>query len=179
MDEDITYYAELYKYIKEKFSEALVVLNSGTNAPKRLLDYCDYLVVFEGDPSLLSQFQLNPDLASATNKRIVLVHDVNINDYRTVVNKVKSLGVDSMYITEGPMPNPWDTLSQYYEELVCTEGYTNIEYHFSKPNNGNNNTNNYCIIYNNNYKIFYHHATYNHSLNSYTDYYKSVHISCY
>jgi len=114
---DTGYYAELYNYVKSKY-DGIVVLNPGTNFPPELAQYCDYIVLFEGRPQELRGFQVDSSLQPYLGKTILLVYGVSTEEFCMVYSAITRLGVRSLYVTHDNLPNPWDTLSNYFKALA-------------------------------------------------------------
>jgi len=112
-----SYYVDLYHYVKSRYG-GVVVLNPGTNLPLELAQYCDYVVIFEGGPQELRRFQVDPPLQPYLGKAVLLVYGVSLEELCEVYSTVTKLGVRSLYVTHDNLPNPWDTLSNYFKVLA-------------------------------------------------------------
>jgi len=115
-EEFIALYATLYKFIRSKY-RGMVVINPGTNFSKELINFCDYAVVFEGSPDELSNFVVDKSLLPCSDKLVFLVCGVKDNEFEEILNDVIEKGIKNIYITDDTLPNPWDTLSKYFERF--------------------------------------------------------------
>lgn len=116
----LPYYQEIHDYIKAKGGEALVVANPGTSTLESYMQVNDVTCIIEADGPA--------DFATWTtafwtrrypaDKFYVLPYHTPASDYPTFVNRAAANHVGWIYCTSDTLPNPWDTLPDYFEGLV-------------------------------------------------------------
>jgi hypothetical protein len=112
-DED--YYAQLTSF-SEGFGMGLTVGNPGTGVPQSFVGTVDTLFVYE-DEGLPDPMSLGgwPDAYERSNFAII-PHSVASLDAGFVSAALVHVGY--VYVTDDVLPNPWDTLPIYFDELV-------------------------------------------------------------
>ncbi len=119
--EDLDYYKELSEYAKSNGMD-FVVLNPGTTTDKAYFDanIADVIVSYENPyrswrdnlPSTLNEPTKNTKLS-------LLIYEMEGDKTEELFNFAKENNFDYLYFTEdGFDGNPWDSLSEYTEELL-------------------------------------------------------------
>jgi Spherulation-specific family 4/Secretion system C-terminal sorting domain len=117
-----SYYLELYNYIKQKNSSALVVANPGTNTLESFLidngqRVTDVICIFESDLGFdtwtSSSWCHNYDRGNF----YVLPYNTTSSQYVQRVDRAISLNIGWIYCTSDMGANPWDTLPLYFEDF--------------------------------------------------------------
>lgn len=109
------YYKSLTSYTKSlgmKFTKG----NPGTNVPASYMDVVDNFVMYEnhGYPNLSKLKDLHMDY---DKKNLSFVsYGVSSLDTQYIIHASNCVGM--MYITDNVMPNPYDSIPSYFENLV-------------------------------------------------------------
>ena len=126
----LSYYEELYKYIKTKRGSYLVVGNPGINTLEIYLDkpLADGLVTFEsnvGYPQYLPDPWTQSKPATAFSH---LCYAVSAADTMTnYVQMAVARNVGYVYLTDDAGSNPWDTLPSYWwSEIALVESLNRL-----------------------------------------------------
>jgi hypothetical protein len=128
------YYIEIYNYIKQKDSTALVVSNPGTNTIENYLVYngqrvSDVDCIFEVNTGFNSWIPSSWCSKYSSDNFYVIPYNTPSNEYVGVVNRAHQLNVGWIYCTNSTLPNPYNTLPTYFEEFcnyIITGIYTPI-----------------------------------------------------
>jgi hypothetical protein len=116
------YYQDLYQYIKQKDSTALVVGNPGINTIESYLFYngqrvTDVICIFE---SYTGYDTWTSSLWCSKYSRdnfYVLPYNTTSSDYVKRVDRAVAANVGWIYCTDDNGANPWDTLPLYFEDF--------------------------------------------------------------
>jgi hypothetical protein len=125
------YYLELYSYIKSKDKGALVAGNPGAETTESYLFYdkrrvADVLCLFENSQGFLSLKP--PGWIYNYNKDnfCVIPYNIGSDGYKDCVDHADNINIGWIYCTNGTLPNPWNTLPEYFEsfsDYVNTRGF--------------------------------------------------------
>jgi hypothetical protein len=115
-------YSLLNQYVKRHHGGSMTVLNPGTPVPRCYEDTADVLVTYEGDYE--GYFGVNP--ASELNfsdpgwvpgdpdKFWHIVYDVSEHQVADVIAESQTRHAGYVYVTDGTLPNPYDTVPTYW-----------------------------------------------------------------
>lgn len=130
------YYQDLYNYIKSKSSSALVVGNPGSNTIESYLYYngsrvADVLCIYENSTGLNNFTQSSWESNYSPDNFYVLPYNTSSSSWQSTVNRAASVNCGWIYCTDDNLPNPWDTLPSYFEQMCdyiegSTDGSLNI-----------------------------------------------------
>jgi Spherulation-specific family 4/Secretion system C-terminal sorting domain len=117
-----SYYSELYTYIKQKDSTALVVTNPGTNTLESYLFYngkriADVICIFESNTGFDSWIRSSWCSKYGSKNFYVLPYSTSSNQFVGRVNRAISSNVGWIYCTSDGGSNPWDTLPEYFKDF--------------------------------------------------------------
>ncbi len=117
-----SYYSEIYNYIKQKDSTALVVTNPGTNTIESYLFYngkriADVICIFESNVGYDTWTPASWCNKYSSNNFYVLPYSTSSSQLFKRVDRAESLNVGWIYCTDDGGSNPWDTLPQYFEDF--------------------------------------------------------------
>lgn len=117
------YYRKLYERIQaHQNGSALVVLNCGTVPDETYANIGSSIIcMYEQAPSAEPLESWKPPSwadHSVRERTLVLAHSTNRRDWETAFKGLGDQDVGWVYITDGVLPNPWDKLPPYFEELV-------------------------------------------------------------
>lgn len=119
LTETVAFYQELYDYVESKQPGATVYLNFGTEPPQDYLDIgSSTLCTFEGPFRRFMGWSFPSWLP--TERSCALVYDTSRDNLEMVLDKLSRENVGWFYVTSDTMvdDNPWDTLPDYFEDLV-------------------------------------------------------------
>jgi hypothetical protein len=110
---DAMFYRNVSAYAKSQ-GLGLTVANPGTSVPAGFLDTADVLLIYEtaGTPQLSSLTRYGPDRA-----HYGIIPYASQLDAAYVASAAKSVGY--VYITDDDLPNPWDTLPPFFDQLLA------------------------------------------------------------
>jgi len=117
----LSYYGDLYDYIKAKNGAYEVVGNPGTNTLESYLTTptADVLVTFEDSRTAYSSFA--PDVWSDgydASHFAHIVHTTSSGDLQTVLDLAAARNAGLIFVTDDVMSNPYDTLPAYWNQEV-------------------------------------------------------------
>jgi len=96
-----------------------VVLNPGVYPHRAYLDLANLVVTFDGDLEMHRKVQVPEWAMSLPPQRFChLVYGVPEDAIDDVRRRVARSNAGTLYITDGLAPNPWGTLSRYWEKLA-------------------------------------------------------------
>lgn len=123
-----TYYQTVYNYVKSKNSSSIVVNNPGTTTLESYLFYngsrvADIICTFENGVDALNWTQATWTSSYDRSNFLGLfynVTDVNVSsfDYGDVIDHAYQQNAGWVYVTNDTMPNPWDTIPNYFSSEV-------------------------------------------------------------
>jgi hypothetical protein len=118
---DVDYYAELYRYVRERIPAALVVTNPGTTCAAEYVarPASDVVCLFERDRAF-EEFQ-PPAWASRfpASRFCVQAYHVDTEAAMTqALTRAAQLHVGYVYFTDDQGPNPYDRLPSYWDAEV-------------------------------------------------------------
>lgn len=114
----VAYYRNIYKYARRDQGLRWVITNPGRETPLEFFEenVGDNIVTYEG-----SEAALDPQAAQFTSHNPD-PQTVSVLVYAASFDRAKLEGlvgkVDQIYLTDDSMPNPWDTLPPYLEDLA-------------------------------------------------------------
>ncbi|KAF1014363.1 MAG: hypothetical protein GAK29_04658 [Acinetobacter bereziniae] len=114
----VNYYRVIYSYIKTKYSGAFVVLNPGSGVAQCYASVADVLIVFESNVNAYETWQQPSWSQNQVNANQFwhLIYNVKTQqDMERILNLSKARNAGYVYVTDDDLPNPWDTLPQYWE----------------------------------------------------------------
>lgn len=118
---DLAYYADLHTYIHAKTNLHQVVTNPGTKCPEAYLTRpaTDTAVIYE-DGTGWSSYAPDGYVARYPPTRFAaLIHNTaSAETMRTNVDLAVRRNIGYVYVTNDGLPDPWDTLPSYWNELV-------------------------------------------------------------
>jgi hypothetical protein len=112
------YYKELYDYIVCK--GGIVVGNPGNNTDEVYMDVATILVILEGNGENYSgwfpaSWTGNYPPSSFSNMVYGVSDESTLEDY---IDSARNKNIGWIYITDDVLPNPWDTLPDYWEQFI-------------------------------------------------------------
>jgi len=115
------YYLQLYTYIKQKNSGALVVGNPGTNTLESYLFYngqrvTDVICIFETNVGFDSWSPSSWTSKYSRDNFYVIAYNTTLSQLVGRVQRAASSNVGWTYLTDATLPNPYDALPAYFEE---------------------------------------------------------------
>ncbi|WP_280152114.1 spherulation-specific family 4 protein [Piscinibacter sp. XHJ-5] len=117
----VTYYADLYNYIKAIYSGFHVVGNAGKNTVEQYasLPAVDTIVVFEGAYKSFTQYVPRSWMQSYGRERFAyLVYSASSASMKEVANHAVTHNIGYVYATDDSPDNPWNTLPPYWDQEV-------------------------------------------------------------
>ncbi len=116
----LPYYENLYSYVKVPNGSDLVFLNPGTSIDEAYLAVADTIVIFEGYAENWPGYSPDVYLCDYPAGRFgALLHSAPDAD---AVESYLALAVEQniayLYVTDDLMPNPWDSLPGFWEDLL-------------------------------------------------------------
>jgi hypothetical protein len=118
----VNWYSFLNQYVKRHHSGSMTALNLGTSVPRSFEHTADVLVTYEGDYS--GYVGLNPTsghnfedprwVPSDPDKFWHIVYDVREHQVADVIAKSQTRHAGHVYVTDGVLPNPYDTIPTYW-----------------------------------------------------------------
>jgi Spherulation-specific family 4 len=118
---DVDYYAELYRYVRERIPQAIVVNNPGTMCAPEYVSRptSDVVCMFERDRAF-EEFR-PPAWASrfpASRFCVQAYHVDTEAQMKQALRRAAQLRIGYVYITDDQGPNPYDRLPSYWEAEV-------------------------------------------------------------
>ena len=134
------YYLQLYSYIKQKDSSAIVVGNPGSNTIESYLfdggqRVTDVVCIFETNTGFDSWTPSSWTSKYDRSNFYVIPYNRQSGEWLTAVNRAASLNVGWIYCTDATLPNPYNTLPSYFEEM-CNYLVTGVDSSTSAPTSG-------------------------------------------
>lgn len=116
---DESYYAQIYDYVKQKDSSAIVATNPGTNTLESYLFYngnriADVICIFETNSGFSSWSPAQWCSKYSRDNFLVVPYNTPASSYQSVVNRAASLNIGWIYCTDATLPNPYDMLPSYF-----------------------------------------------------------------
>lgn len=131
-NENITYYEQIYNYIKNKSSHYLVTGDPGVVPDEIYLSkpVADNLVVFQGSIRNYVNFQPEQWQHNYPKDRFIhIVYDAKWYQMIQAFSQAEEKHAGNLYITDGILPNPYNTLPEYAElEAEMAAVTPNIEH---------------------------------------------------
>ncbi len=117
-----SFYKSLAKYIRAKHVDAKIILNPGyiDNNSDCLMKYGDVIVSFENDV-IFKSFLTMPKWTRHYNpdRFWQIIHSVTSKEQQNeIINKSASSGAGYVYVTNDVLDNPYDNLSEYWDDYV-------------------------------------------------------------
>lgn len=117
----LAYYQDLYAYIHARTNFMTVILNPGTQTTPEYLTQsaADTAVIFESGTGW-REYVPDPYVSSLpANHFAALAYDCGSAEaMRTNVDLAVHRNIGWVYVTTGNLPNPWDALPPYWDNLV-------------------------------------------------------------
>lgn len=112
------YYKDVSRRALNNIPGGYIVVNPGTNTCGYFLTIADVVVLFEGVEADFLEWT-PPDWSTSHPKQKfwTLVHGAS--GWEDSVAHARANNVGATYITDDVMPNPWDTLPTWWDELVA------------------------------------------------------------
>lgn len=115
------YYSQIYSYIKQKDSTALVVTNPGTNTIESYLYYngqriADVICIFESNTGFDSWTPASWCGKYSRDNFYVIPYSTSASQYVNRVNRAALLNIGWTYFTDAGASNPYNTLPGYFED---------------------------------------------------------------
>lgn len=118
------YYAQLHAYVQLRVPDGFVVGNPGVSTSPSYLQMgampvSDTLCITESSANFLN-WQADPWVSGFGRRRFyALPYGVAANSWTPVVQHAFAQNIGWIYVTDDVLPNPWDTLPNYFEALVA------------------------------------------------------------
>ena len=114
------YYVDLYNYIKQKNSSALVVSNPGINTLESYLvgngqRASDVICIFENGSGFEGWTPSSWCSKYPDSSWCVLPYNTSWGGFPDRVRRAVALNIGWIYCTDGTLPNPWSALPPYFE----------------------------------------------------------------
>ncbi len=128
---DESYYAQLYDYVKQKDSSAIVATNPGTNTLESYLFYngkriADVICIFENGSGFSAWSPAQWCNKYSRDNFLVVPYNTPASSYQSLVNRAASLNIGWIYCTDATLPNPYSTLPSYFAGL-CSYIVTGVD----------------------------------------------------
>lgn len=118
----LSYYNDIYYFIKSSNSGAKVFINSGVNPDITYYTNSpfDNLVFYEGYPPNWESFQqIDATLKLSSSLNSAIVHTVpDAATMRKYIDMAFQRNVGYIFVTDDIMPNPYDSIPSYWQEEV-------------------------------------------------------------
>jgi hypothetical protein len=116
------YYQELYNYIKTINPQAFIVGNPGTDTIESYLFYndnrvTDVLCFFETNTGFLNWEPPSWIYKYKNTNFCVLPYNTSASEYEAITDYADVKNAGWVYCTDDVLPNPWDTLPDYFESF--------------------------------------------------------------
>ena len=117
---NLAHYSSLYAYIKGKGASLTVLGNPGTPADPAYLDApaADILISFEGYATDYAQLPAGYFDPAFAGRLASIVHGASAAQMEAFIADAAPLGLAMIYVTDDPMPNPYDILPSYWQQEV-------------------------------------------------------------
>ena len=124
--QQINYYQDIYKYIKQKTHLNQVVINPGTTTDEEYLarPAADTVVVFENYPQPWEEYKAQPHNSNYKTERFAsLIHSVaDAASMRRYIDLAIARNIGYIYVTDDSPQSedgdPWNSLPSYWQEEV-------------------------------------------------------------
>ena len=115
-----SYYEELDNYIQSLPNLELVFFSPGTSTDEAYLALNGTVVIFEGDSNDWPAYKPHSYVSSYPAERFaVLIHTVlDITTLKSHIDTASVRNIGYVYLTNDFMPNPWDTLPDFWAEEI-------------------------------------------------------------
>ncbi|MHB8579801.1 MAG: spherulation-specific family 4 protein [Ignavibacteriaceae bacterium] len=115
------YYSEIYNYIKQKDSTALVVTNPGANTIESYLFYngkriSDVICIFETSTGFDTWTPAAWCSKYSSDNFYVIPYSTSSSQYINRINRALSLKIGWTFFTDAGGSNPYNTLPSYFED---------------------------------------------------------------
>jgi Spherulation-specific family 4 len=111
---DLPYYRRLVAYARTT-PESLVALNPGVYPDHSYVRLADLVVTFEGGFDAYRDLHPPPRTRKYPPSRVWhLVHTTDERDMSSALTLARRRRVGTVYVTDGTLDNPWDTLPSYW-----------------------------------------------------------------
>ncbi|MDD2829698.1 MAG: spherulation-specific family 4 protein [Sulfuricurvum sp.] len=112
------YYDRLYRYIKDHNQSSRVVVNPGVYPDESIIRASDTTVIYED--SGMNYDTLSPPsytLHYGAGRFALLAYNAPLTSAK--ISKLSTYQLGYIYLTNDTIPNPWDTLTTYFESLIA------------------------------------------------------------
>ncbi|MCS7204232.1 MAG: spherulation-specific family 4 protein [Leptospiraceae bacterium] len=117
--DSLSYYQEIYNYVKGINSNLKVVLNHGVFPESEFYDIADINVVYEEDPNKLTSFSpRDNELKYSKEHFAMIIHSADKKDLEKMLLYVEEKHIGFIYITDKTMPNPFDELPSFWDDFT-------------------------------------------------------------
>ena len=112
-------YSDWAAQVRTQDPNALVALNPGVSTCESYLTFADILMIYEDSAANFADWTA-PEWAAqyGPNRFWVLVHDTPRDALAQVLDRVRQNHIGYVYVTDDGGGNPWDSLPQYWDDLV-------------------------------------------------------------
>lgn len=119
---NISYYKELYNYIKTINQKSLIVGNPGSSTTESYLTnnnekVTDIICIYEKDKNFSSWQTNNWCFRYSSENFYALPYNTSSSDYKEYVDIAKRNNIGWIYCTDDNLENPWDSLPGYFENF--------------------------------------------------------------
>jgi len=115
----VEFYRELYAYIRQKDSHAIVVGNPGTDTIQKYTDITHILNLFEQYEGFKEWAPNDWIKTKSPDHFSTFIYNVSDpNSMIKYINLAEDKNIGWIYITDDILPNPWDTHPGYWKEEV-------------------------------------------------------------
>jgi hypothetical protein len=115
---DLPYYQDLENFIRTK-SGSFIMINPGAVPDEQYMGVADVVAVFEGNHSKYLNTTFPAWLDSYPKDRFQhFVYDTPFVNFRDTWSYAESQNVGYIYITDDVLPNPWNSLPDYWSSEV-------------------------------------------------------------
>jgi len=115
---DFDFYQNIVQQIKNEKPDWIIVANPGVPVDQKFLDIFDIIVVADNNLTTPA-----PGVSWATSfspyRQANFWSEVPLETMPAVVANARSQNVGYIYVTDGSSPDPFDTLSSYFAELLA------------------------------------------------------------
>jgi hypothetical protein len=113
------YYQQAAELVRRRAT--VVVGNPGTRTCEDYLDFMDTLVLFEDTPTGWENYTAAPWMQNyEANRFSLLIHSQpDAALLPTLLEQAQKANFGQIFITDDVLPNPWDSLPGYWEDLVA------------------------------------------------------------
>jgi hypothetical protein len=129
---DLPYYQRVGRYVHGSLRGTLV-LNPGSHPDEAYAELADVIVTFEGDASTYLQASMPPWVGEYPVSRFWhLIYGTSESQLSEVLALSRSRRAGVVYVTDRPLPNPWDMPASYWEAEVNAVGQGGRAQHGSR-----------------------------------------------